>query len=57
MRGGKHEPLTKKQITEKFINNCKHGGWGEVKSQALLEFLMNISSHENMKGFGSVAKP
>ena len=57
MRGGKHEPLTKKQITEKFTNNCIHGGWGEVKSQALLEFLMNISSHENMKGFGSVAKP
>ena len=55
MRGGKHEPLTEKQITEKFANNCAHGGWKRDKYEALLEFLMNIASRKDMASFGRVA--
>jgi len=55
MRGGKHEPLTEKQITEKFANNCAHGGWKRDKYEALLEFLMNIASRKEMASFGRVA--
>ena len=55
MRGGKHEPLTEKQITEKFVNNCIHGGWKQGEHEALLEFLMNMNSHQDMLGFARVA--
>ena len=55
MRGGKREPLTEKQITEKFANNCVHGGWKRDKYEALLEFLMTIASRQDMAGFGRVA--
>ena len=55
MRGGKREPLTEKQITEKFTNNCAHGGWKRDKYDALLEFLMNIASRKDMASFGRVA--
>ena len=55
MRGGKHEPLTENQITEKFVNNCIHGGWKQGEHEALLEFLMNMNSHQDMLGFARVA--
>ena len=55
MRGGKHEPLTEKQITAKFVNNCIHGGWKQGEHEALLEFLMNMNSHRDMLGFARVA--
>jgi hypothetical protein len=55
MRGGKREPLTEKQITEKFANNCAHGGWKRDKYDALLEFLMDIASRKDMASFGRVA--
>ena len=55
MRGGKHEPLTEKQITEKFSSNCSHGGWERDKREALLEFLMNIDEHQDMEDFGRLA--
>jgi len=55
MRGGKHEPLTEKQITEKFVNNCVHGRWRQGEHEALLEFLMNMNSHQDMSGFAQVA--
>jgi 2-methylcitrate dehydratase PrpD len=55
MRGGKHEPLTEKQITAKFVNNCMHGGWKQGEHEALLEFLMNMNSHRDMLGFARVA--
>ena len=55
MRGGKHEPLTEKQITAKFVNNCMHGGWKQGEHEALLEFLMNMNSHQDMLGFARVA--
>ena len=48
MRGGKHEPLTEVQITEKFANNCEHGGWNQYEHEALLKFLMNIAAHQDM---------
>ena len=55
MRGGKREPLTEKQITAKFVNNCMHGGWKQGEHEALLEFLMNMNSHRDMLGFARVA--
>lgn len=56
MRGGRHEPLTKKQITEKFMSNIKHGGWSKTRGELLLDYLANISTQKDMSGFAAVAK-
>jgi len=31
MRGGAHEPLTRRDIEEKFVLNARHGGWPEAR--------------------------
>jgi 2-methylcitrate dehydratase PrpD len=35
-RGGAKEPLTRRDIEEKFALNCHHGGWDEKKTNAAL---------------------
>ena len=36
MRGGAHEPLTRADIEEKFTLNCRHGGWSDARTAAML---------------------
>src|SRR6266481_1378203 len=31
MRGGAHEPLTRRDIEDKFVLNARHGGWPEAR--------------------------
>jgi 2-methylcitrate dehydratase PrpD len=39
MRGGAHEPLTRKDIEEKFLLSATHGGWSSERSAATLRAL------------------
>ena len=36
LRGGAHEPLTRADIEEKFVLNCRHGGWSDERANAAL---------------------
>jgi 2-methylcitrate dehydratase PrpD len=38
LRGGRSEPLTRKDIEEKFRANCEHGKWDPARTDAWLEF-------------------
>ncbi len=35
-RGGAHEPLTRKDIEDKFMLNAQHGGWNAARAQSVL---------------------
>jgi 2-methylcitrate dehydratase PrpD len=37
MRGGAHEPLTRRDIEDKFVLNARHGGWPEAAIASALE--------------------
>jgi 2-methylcitrate dehydratase PrpD len=37
MRGGAHEPLTRKDIEDKFLLNARHGGYDMARAQAALK--------------------
>jgi 2-methylcitrate dehydratase PrpD len=39
MRGGAHEPLTRADIEQKFMLNCKHGGWSDSKAAEALKLI------------------
>jgi 2-methylcitrate dehydratase PrpD len=39
MRGGAHEPLTRKDIEEKFLLSATHGGWSSERSAVTLQAL------------------
>jgi 2-methylcitrate dehydratase PrpD len=39
MRGGAQEPLTRKDIEDKFLLNARHGGWSEGRAAATLRSL------------------
>jgi len=39
MRGGAHEPLTRADIEQKFVLNCKHGGWSDGKAAEALKLI------------------
>jgi 2-methylcitrate dehydratase PrpD len=41
-RGGAHEPLSRKDIEDKFMLNCRHGGWDEKRAQAALALLRKL---------------
>ena len=36
MRGGAHEPLTRRDLEEKFASNARHGGWDAGRAEAAL---------------------
>jgi 2-methylcitrate dehydratase PrpD len=36
IRGGKHEPLSRADVEEKFRGNCSYGGWGSAQADAFL---------------------
>jgi hypothetical protein len=37
-RGGASEPLARAELEEKFRLNCRHGGWDDTRTEALLAF-------------------
>jgi 2-methylcitrate dehydratase PrpD len=38
-RGGAHEPLTRKDVEEKFMLNARHGGWDATRAEGVLQSL------------------
>jgi 2-methylcitrate dehydratase PrpD len=41
-RGGAKEPLTRRDIEEKFALNCRHGGWDDGKTSAALALAKSL---------------
>jgi 2-methylcitrate dehydratase PrpD len=41
-RGGAKEPLTRRDIEEKFALNCHHGGWDDDKTRAALTLAKSL---------------
>jgi 2-methylcitrate dehydratase PrpD len=41
-RGGAKEPLTSKDIEDKFVLNVKHGGWDDARAKAALALLRKL---------------
>jgi 2-methylcitrate dehydratase PrpD len=41
MRGGAHEPLTRRDIEDKFALNARHGGYDEARAAAALKLAAN----------------
>jgi hypothetical protein len=39
LRGGAQEPLTRRDVTDKFALNAQHGGWTTAQSDATLSQL------------------
>src|SRR5262249_7080639 len=39
LRGGAHEPLTRKEVTDKFQLNAEHGGWSRAQANAALKLM------------------
>jgi 2-methylcitrate dehydratase PrpD len=39
LRGGAHEPLTRRDVTDKFALNAAHGGWTSAQSDAALKLM------------------
>lgn len=50
MRGGQHEPLTDREIEEKFFSNAAFGGWPEDRARALLDFIKQIDAAPDLAG-------
>jgi 2-methylcitrate dehydratase PrpD len=42
MRGGAHEPLTRRDIEDKFALCCRHGGWDDAKTAAALKLAATL---------------
>jgi len=36
IRGGKHEPLSRADVEEKFRGNCRYGGWSDAQASEFL---------------------
>jgi hypothetical protein len=41
-RGGAHEPLSSKDIEDKFMLNARHGGWDDKRAKAALAMLRKL---------------
>jgi 2-methylcitrate dehydratase PrpD len=44
LRGGGQEPLTRRDIEEKFVLNARHGGWTDDRIDAVLSLARNFYS-------------
>src|SRR3954451_10424168 len=44
LRGGAHEPLTRQDVTDKFLLNAAHGGWSVAQSEAALNLMAGMYS-------------
>ena len=42
LRGGAHEPLTRADIEDKFVLNCRHGGLDETKTGTALRLAKSL---------------
>src|SRR5215212_6746122 len=42
LRGGAHEPLTRQDVTDKFLLNAEHGGWSAAQSDAALKLMAGL---------------
>ena len=36
IRGGKHEPLSRADVEDKFTGNCAYGGWSDAQAESFL---------------------
>src|SRR6059058_1292708 len=44
LRGGAQEPLTRQDVTDKFVLNAAHGGWSVAQGEAALKLLAGMYS-------------
>jgi len=42
LRGGAQEPLTRQDVTDKFVLNAEHGGWSKAQSDATLKLMAEL---------------
>jgi 2-methylcitrate dehydratase PrpD len=42
MRGGAREPLTRQDVTDKFVLNTQHGGWSKAQSDGALKLMAGL---------------
>ena len=42
LRGGAQEPLTRQDVTDKFLLNAAHGGWSALQSEAALKLMSGL---------------
>ena len=42
LRGGAQEPLTRQDVTDKFLLNAEHGGWSAAQSDAALKLMAGL---------------
>jgi 2-methylcitrate dehydratase PrpD len=42
LRGGAQEPLTRQDVTDKFLLNAEHGGWSAAQSDAALKLTAGL---------------
>ena len=42
LRGGAQEPLTRRDVVDKFRLNAQHGGWSEAQSDAALMLIERL---------------
>jgi 2-methylcitrate dehydratase PrpD len=42
LRGGAQEPLTRQDVTDKFLLNAEHGGWGAAQSDVALKLVAGM---------------
>jgi hypothetical protein len=42
LRGGAQEPLTRQDVTDKFVLSAQHGGWDPAQSDAALKLLAGL---------------
>jgi 2-methylcitrate dehydratase PrpD len=42
LRGGAQQPLTRQDVTDKFVLNAQHGGWSKAQSDAALKLMAGL---------------
>jgi 2-methylcitrate dehydratase PrpD len=42
LRGGAQEPLTRQDVTDKFVLNAQHGGWSQAQSDGALKLMAGL---------------
>ena len=42
LRGGAQEPLTRQDVTDKFVLNAQHGGWSKAQSDSALKLMAGL---------------
>jgi 2-methylcitrate dehydratase PrpD len=42
LRGGAQEPLTRQDVTDKFVLNAQHGGWSKAQSDGALKLIAGL---------------